>query len=360
MTGEHRHIRISTPGRICLFGEHQDYLHLPVIPAAISLRISIEGETHEGDRVELDLPDVGEKISFSLAEPIVYTGPQDYFRSGVNVLRRAGFRFPRGISAVVRGEIPINAGTSSSSALTVSWIHFLSIAADRGILSPEVIAKHAVTAEVEEFGEPGGQMDQYSTALGGIIHLSFYPEQRLERLSAPLTTFVLGNSRQPKDTRKILSRVKDGVRAIVGRLQRDHDAFSLFTIRYEELGRWQSDLSGAEMALLRGTVRNRDITMESHSLLRTAPLNVSRLFALMNEHQTILRDVLEISTPKIDRMLDAALEAGAVGGKINGSGGGGCMFAYAPTDPGAVAEAIRREGGDAYLVTIGEGTRVDP
>ena len=34
-------MEISTPGRICLFGEHQDYLGLPVLAMAISLRINI-------------------------------------------------------------------------------------------------------------------------------------------------------------------------------------------------------------------------------------------------------------------------------------------------------------------------------
>lgn len=55
-------------------------------------------------------------------------------------------------------------------------------------------------------------------------------------------------------------------------------------------------------------------------------------------------------------MLDAALMTGALGGKINGSGGGGCMFAYAPAQPEAVAEAIERVGGRAYVVTVDRGT----
>ena len=54
-------------------------------------------------------------------------------------------------------------------------------------------------------------------------------------------------------------------------------------------------------------------------------------------------------------MMDAALEAGALGGKINGSGGGGCMFAYAPGCEEAVAEAMRREGGVPYIVRVDEG-----
>ncbi|MDC0235199.1 galactokinase family protein, partial [Candidatus Marinimicrobia bacterium] len=42
-----KHLEISTPGRICLFGEHQDYLGLPVIAMAISLRGKIKGQKRE-------------------------------------------------------------------------------------------------------------------------------------------------------------------------------------------------------------------------------------------------------------------------------------------------------------------------
>jgi galactokinase len=56
-------------------------------------------------------------------------------------------------------------------------------------------------------------------------------------------------------------------------------------------------------------------------------------------------------------MLDAAMSAGALGGKINGSGGGGCMFVYAPNDPKKVAEAIEKVGGKSYLIRIDDGTK---
>jgi galactokinase len=55
-------------------------------------------------------------------------------------------------------------------------------------------------------------------------------------------------------------------------------------------------------------------------------------------------------------MIEAALEAGALGAKINGSGGGGCMFAYAPKDPEKVVAAIEKEGGKAYMITVDKGT----
>jgi galactokinase len=55
-------------------------------------------------------------------------------------------------------------------------------------------------------------------------------------------------------------------------------------------------------------------------------------------------------------MIDAALHAGAYGAKINGSGGGGCMFAYAPENSEKVKSAIENEGGETYIVAVDEGT----
>ena len=55
--------------------------------------------------------------------------------------------------------------------------------------------------------------------------------------------------------------------------------------------------------------------------------------------------------------MNAALAAGALGGKINGSGGGGCMFVYAPLHAEEVAAAIAGEGGKSYIITVDSGTR---
>jgi galactokinase len=58
-------------------------------------------------------------------------------------------------------------------------------------------------------------------------------------------------------------------------------------------------------------------------------------------------------------MIQASLDAGALGAKINGSGGGGCMFAYAPQEPEKVVEAIEKEGGKAYIIRVDEGTKTE-
>jgi galactokinase len=352
--------RFSTPGRVCLFGEHQDYLQLPVVPSAISLRITIDARHTDERTVHIDLPDMQSGDRFPLDGHLSYRTDRDYLRSAVNVIRRHGFTFGKGIRAWIEGKIPINAGTSSSSAMLVTWMAVLGRLSDQAQpLAPEECARLAHEAEVLEFGEPGGQMDHYSTALGGILAIDFAPALRLERLAVHLGAFVLGNSQEPKDTKGILARVKNQVITLSHMLERRHPGFSLHTATAGTIGELAAELNDEQRALLLGTVRNRQITHEARQLLAAPVMDHRQMGALLTEHQAVLRDVLRISTPKIDRMIAAANAAGAYGGKINGSGGGGCMFAYAPDDPERVARAVRDAGGEAWVVAMAEGVRAE-
>jgi galactokinase len=360
MTNKSRQIGVSTPGRVCLFGEHQDYLGLPVISCAISLRLAIEGVTTAEPVIDIDLPDIGSHESFMLGRFSVSHTSRDYLRSAVNVLQRHGFTFSCGFRGGVRGRIPINAGTSSSSALVVSWVRLLARISDQEVnLAPEDCARLAHEAEVVEFGEPGGMMDHFSTAFGGILAIDFNPVVNVQRLAPSLGTFVLGNSREPKDTHKVLARVRGGVRAIIDKLTDTDAGFSLLRTRTAMLDKYSALLTREERQLLAGTVRNHELTLEARSLLGSRLPDHQVIGSLLLEEQGILRDVLGISTTRIDRMIEAALHAGAPGGKINGSGGGGCMFVYAPDNAEIIAEAITREGGEASIVNADRGTEIE-
>ncbi len=370
-------VTISTPGRICLFGEHQDYLGLPVIAAAISRRIHISAEPTPQPGFRLGLPDVNDALTIPFGgKPLTYAHDRDYFRSAINVLLREGYTFSRGIDGEVHGNIPINSGTSSSSALLVTWLNVLTRLADEPRpLPPEPLAELAYMAEVLEFGEPGGMMDHYSTAVGDVIYLESQPQIRLQKLTPQLGAFVLGDSLEPKDTVGILGRVKFGMLAILKRIRAVNPAFSLHTSGLTDAAEYKDMLTKDEYLLLKGNLENRDILRDALAVLQAPILDHVRFGQLLTDHQTNLRDAQRISTPKIDRMLNAALRAGALGGKINGSGGGGCMFAYAPGvdspsvdspgvdspgNPEAVAEAIEREGGRAYIIRVDRGTTAHP
>ena len=345
---------VSTPGRICLFGEHQDYLGLPVIAAAISKRIQIEGDFRDDTTVHFSLPDVGAEETFELNYPLVYTKERDYFKSVLNVLQRKGHHLNKGLELTVSGNIPINSGTSSSSALLVSWVNFLNEMYGLGY-TPKQVGEITYEAEVLEFSEPGGMMDQYSTAVGNVIYLASVPEINIETYARELGTFVLGDSMEPKDTLGILSHVKFGMLGGMKKIQAKYPAFDLATekdpAKYREL------LSDDEWVLLQSNISDRDLLLEAKAMFEgKIAWSDEKLGSLLNEHQVNLREHKRISTPKINRMIEAALDAGALGGKINGSGGGGCMFAYAPKNPEKVVEAINKEGGKAYIITVDKGT----
>jgi galactokinase len=353
-------IKVSTPGRICLFGEHQDYLGLPVIAAAISKRVNIEGSQLKDSKAKINLPDIHSEINFDIFPEMPYSSKRDYFGSALNILQREGYTFKNGIECTVQGNIPINSGTSSSSALLANWIHFLTQVADRPkSILPEEIAEIAYRAEVVEFKEAGGMMDHYSTACGNVIYLQSVPKIKIEHLKPKLGTFVLGDSQEPKDTVGLIKRVKGGVLIAVEKIKKEFPEFSISTSTFEDFTTFKDLLNLEEQELISGNIENHRILNKALSLLKSDSFNDEDLGDLLNQHQYNLRENLKISTPKIDRMIDASLEAGAFGGKINGSGGGGCMFVYAPENPEKIAQAIETQGGNAYIISVDDGTRLE-
>ena len=351
--------KVSAPGRICLFGEHQDYLQLPVIAAAISERIYIEGKLRNDNKVIIDLPDISEKKEFQLNFPLKYTEERDYFKSSLNVLYKHGFRLSNGIDSVVHGSIPINAGASSSSALVVAWVNLLSQLSDSKIvLSPETIGKYAHEAEVIEFNEPGGMMDEITSAIGGLLRLDFYPSLKISEIDSQLKSFILADSGEPKNTKYVLSHVKERILKVVKLLaDRDPD-FSLQSLKYDDIQFFSDDLIKEDLELLKGTIKNRDITNYAEKILSAEILDHKLFGELLNEHQEILRSALGISTDKIDSMIKTALKKGAYGAKINGSGGGGTMFAYVPENTTNILEELKKLSARSYIINIGAGTDI--
>ena len=350
-------MEISAPGRVCLFGEHQDYLGLPVLAMAISLRSIIKSIPRNDSLVIIRKPDIDETEKFDLNK-IKYSSSKDHFKSGLKVCKRFGFKFSKGFDCELRSNIPIKAGTSSSSSILVTWIHFLSQIADNAKkLDRNTIAELAYQAEVIEFNFPGGMMDQYSTSLGGLIYLESNPKISIEQIDTNLGAFVLGESLEQKDTIGILSRCRDSRISILNKMKKLNSKINFQIISHDQIDEY--NLTTDEIKLLSGTIKNRDLLFEAKKELNKPKLDQEFFGSLLSEHHSILRNDLKISTPKIELMLKSSLEAGAYGGKINGSGGGGCMFAYCPNNPEEVRDAINNAGGRAHIVYVDDGTTIN-
>ncbi|MFA6449380.1 MAG: galactokinase family protein [bacterium] len=352
-------IVVSSPGRICLFGEHQDYLGLPVIAAAVNMRAEFSATANGTGVFKIMLPDIGKEEEIDLSREQEYRSKRDYLRSAVNILRRDGFKFGEGYDIALTSGIPIGKGCSSSSAILVAWIGLLSrIATEGRPLTPGEAAKYGYFAEVKEFNEPGGMMDHYTSALGGMVYIETKGEIKLSPLAAKLPgVFVLGDSMEPKDTTGVLGSVKGNA---VGGM-----AFAQQTIpgaAWETLGcEGAAAVAGAPEALRRaltGNLRNRDITREAKAILDSGAPDPEQIGVLLTQEHAELSENLGISTQRIDAMVSGALAAGAWGAKINGSGGGGCMFAYTEeTKAEFVRQAIVSAGGEAALLHIDSGLK---
>ena len=214
-----RGFKVRAPGRVCLFGEHSDYLGLDVIAAAIDMAIEIVATPREDNEIHIDYSDLGDHDEFSPDTEIEYRNRRDYIRSSFNVMSRKGFKPKHGWHLQVRGNIPIAAGLSSSSAMTVGAIKAIAKMAGTK-LSKEELALTAYDAEVAEFGESGGTMDHFASAIGGVIHIDMV-SKKVTKLPAELGSIVIGDSgEKKKDTVGDLRYIRRSMNLLLRELAR--------------------------------------------------------------------------------------------------------------------------------------------
>ncbi|MFX1294065.1 MAG: mevalonate kinase [Promethearchaeota archaeon] len=351
-------VKVSAPGRICLFGEHQDYLGLPVISAAISLFINIKALKTNDRNLTINLLDLNQQRIIPLTNREVhYQYSRDYLCSSYNLFIRKGYRLNQGYHCKVQGNIPINAGVASSSALVIAWITFLA-KIFKAQLTLTQIAELGYQAEVGEFHESGGRMDHYTTTLGKILYITSKPPFKYERLNVPLKGLVLGDSLEPKDTVADLTQIKKQIQIGISRLCCYYKKFNLQTTSIQDISKYLSLLPTEIANCITATLVNRDLTQKAKKLLTSNNFSSKAFYTLLDLHHMQLAQNLRISTPKIEKLIIAAKDAGALGCKINGSGFGGSMIAYAPECTEDVGKAIEKAGGKSYNLSICEGVQV--
>ncbi len=365
-------IRVSTPSRLCLFGEHLDYLGLEVIAVAINLRFFARIAKRDDSLIRIAIRDssiktLGEEnkkglytiYEFDISEPITYTRSRDYLKSTINVLLREGYPLS-GFDIQMDSEIPIGKGMCSSSTMIVVLTRaILEAIGHPDAEKPERIAELAHRAEVTEFGEPGGMMDHYSSTLGGLVNLSF-PEGRTEvtRLSSHLGgRFILFDSLEQKDTTRVLANAKKPAMDALAALSK----YGIRDIREfveDEKMPLLDTLDKEQRKVFTAAIDNYRILLKGKELLSEEKVDDAALGRLLSRHHINLRDGLQISTARIEEILATAKAFGALGGKINGSGGGGCGFVYAyEKDCDRIIKAIEKLGYPAKMLTEDTGVR---
>lgn len=306
--------KLKTPGRICILGDKVDLLGKPVIAMAINLMMNISYKENSNDTVEFYSDNTKERVQFELGEK----PPGDIDLSYWSVLyQRLIDDIDKGFTLEVKSDIPIGRGLSTSAAVSVGFLRAMNKAFNLE-LSNYQIAELAYLGENHDLGIQCGRMDQFSIAFGGVTFIRTDENPSVEFLDVKGLPIVVGDSMEERKASSILNRIKKQIR--------DKDIKTLEAFRIIEEGVYQG-----KQALIDGDYSK-----------------VGRLMDIQQEQEIILR----ASTEKILKLCESAKDAGALGAKQMGAGGGGCMLAIAPGKEEEVAQAIERAGGKAWIFDV--------
>jgi len=218
-----------------------------------------------------------------------------------------------GIEVNHAGDLPARSGLGSSSAFTVGMLHALHALKGEHV-GPGRLAAEAVDVEQNVLEETVGIQDQIECAHGGLNHITIRPDG--EYTVSPVI-------------------LRDGIlRALESRLM-------LF---FTGLQRHASEIASAQVT--NAGAKERELTaiagLVPKALESLTGGDLARFGELLHESWLLKRELSPlVSNPQIDGIYRRAREAGAIGGKVLGAGGGGFFLFYVP--PGlqpAVREAL--------------------
>ena len=144
------------------------------------------------------MPDMVQKKDHSLQQDFDEIERGDFLKLRSKSFRKRQIVPTKGYRLTITSEIPINAGLSSSSALTIAWIQFLIAAFSDRSFSPKELAL-AYETEVIEPDPPEEKMDQFTIAIGDTIFLDTHTD-RVQKFNDVDLDLVVGVSGLSKDT----------------------------------------------------------------------------------------------------------------------------------------------------------------
>ncbi len=342
-----KELHVSTPGRICLFGEDVDYMGLEVITLAIDKRIELTGTITEKNIIHFKLADLDKEIEFAnRKQPI--KSKTDYIFSAFNMYQE---RLPKSFGAEieVKSSLSMGKGLSSSSAFCAVLVAFFDKVAGVNSSDKE-LANRAYFAEVINLNQAGGMMDHYASVLGNVIYLECRDPYNFERLNVKLDGLIIGDTLKQKETIQTLMVRKKEINEGIKWMKEKDLSFNLLDYPTRMVEEEFQENESIGLRRLIGILGIRDVVRSGYDLLKNDGGNKDRFADLLNQHHHIQQEYLENVTPRMQELILHARDAGALGCKLMGSGNGGSFLAYAPNSEKEVIEIITKHGGGAYMV----------
>jgi mevalonate kinase len=306
----------TAPGKIILFGEHAVVYGRPAIAAPLAqLRATAVVEAGHEPGIRLIAADLQQNSLLAEThtdDPIAAVVEQVWQAAGLPVLPN--------MTITVHSAIPIASGLGSGAAITAAVIRAL--AAFLGLTDLATNAwVSALTFEVEKLhhGTPSGIDNTVVAYEQPVYFVRQQPTNRIEpfTVARPLLFLVADTG------------VSSSTKVAVGDVRRC----------------WQAEPERFEV-LFDGCGR---IAQQARQAIEVG--DVALIGRLMGENHALLQQ-MTVSSPELDRLVVAALTAGALGAKLSGAGRGGNMLALVDEDTAVpVEQALLEAGARKVLAT---------
>jgi D-glycero-alpha-D-manno-heptose-7-phosphate kinase len=271
----------------------------------------------DDDRITVESVDFGLAVDYDPADDLRFDGRLDLVKAAIKKVGRGGF------DLFLHSNAPPGSGLGSSASVMVTLIGLLKDFHGLALTDYE-IAQMAFNLERSDLGIKGGLQDQYAATFGGFNFIEMNGAGHV--LVNPL--------RVPQDVVHELEH--NMLLAYTGRTRASDHIIDDQTTRY----------SSGEADALEGLRMQKELASEmKDALLRRRLDDFGSLLGTAWEYKKRMSP--RISTGFIDDAYDAAVKAGALGGKVTGAGGGGYMLFYCPFQrKHRVAEALIAQGAE--------------
>lgn len=211
----------------------------------------------------------------------------------------------QGVEVHHDGDLPARSGMGSSSAFTVGLLNAIHAIQGR-MVSRETLADEGIHIEQNVLKETVGSQDQVCAAHGGFNHILFSPTGDIS------------------------------VRPVILPPDRLRELNSSLMLFYTGIKRTAASVADTYVSEIHSKKRQmrlfREMVDEAMRILCGAG-DLAEFGQLMHESWLAKRSLsAAVSNPEIDAMYDAAIDAGALGGKLTGAGGGGFLLLFVPQE----------------------------
>ncbi len=320
-----KNVKVSTPGKLMLFGEHSVVYNRPCIVAAVDQRFEVEVEKIQGEEMIVQAPGVGIYDYRKNINELGETRITKELRFVEVVVREFYKKHSNGgIRIETKNHFSSEHGFGSSAAVTVGLAKALHEMFAIKMSNKELFDFcYQVVLQVQGVGSG---FDIAAALYGGVIYFMTGGKE-VRPLKAGELPVVVGYTGVKADTPTLVRQVAELKRRKSGRVE---ECFNKIT----------KIVAAAEQKIVSDDWRE-----------------VGRL---MSENQERLEE-LGVSSVELDKLIRVAKEAGAFGAKLSGAGGGDCMLAVVSEKTrDGVEKAIEAAGGEVMRVKLGaEGVRLE-